>query len=265
MIRLAVENTFTKVITPVIAEHQAVDDCLRFKVKAARHIKKYLGARGRHWDGTKSFYDNRNCRFLTGLLAKVILHLKKHRVAYEIIDKRLRPPIKPSLAKPNMLHGIELYDYQLRTVREVIKAGRGVVQLPTGAGKTEIAIATTAALSVPTLFLTHRVNLLYQTARRYVQRTPAIKNKVGIIGDGNYSPNFITLATVQTIWSALKRYPAEMAHTLKGFQLLIIDEAHRSGALPVQNIPPKRYRRPTSRQCFVRAPTTGWASQQRPL
>jgi superfamily II DNA or RNA helicase len=129
-----------------------------------------------------------------------------------------------------MLAGITLYDFQIRTVKEVVKAGRGVVQLPTGAGKTEIAIAATKALSVPTLFLTHRVNLLYQTAKRYAQRNPEIKDKIGVIGDGNYSPNFITLATVQTIWSALKRYPSEIVPMLKQFQMLIIDEAHRSGA-----------------------------------
>jgi hypothetical protein len=32
MIRFAVENTFTKAISPVIAEHGAIDACLRYKV-----------------------------------------------------------------------------------------------------------------------------------------------------------------------------------------------------------------------------------------
>ena len=229
MIRLAVENTFTKALSTDAGHHAAIDDCLRYTVPNFQYIKRSMGPRGRHWDGTKSFYDNRSCTFLTGLLGKVVMYLKSQGIAYEIIDRRSKP-CEGAYIDPKMLVGITLYDFQVRTVKEVVKAGRGVVQLPTGAGKTEIAIATTKALSVPTLFLTHRVNLLYQTAKRYALRNPEIKDKIGVIGDGNYSPNFITLATVQTIWSALKRYPSEIVPLLKNFHMLIIDEAHRSGA-----------------------------------
>ena len=235
MLRLAVENTFIKAISPDPSHHNAIDSALRYHTANWRHIKRRMLRREpknpywREFDGTKSFYDRKHCYFLTGLLGKVLLNIRKQGIPYEIIDKR-RNPSPGAYTDAKMLSGITLYDYQLRTIKEIAKAGRGVVKLPTGAGKTEIAIAATKALSVPTLFLTHRVNLLYQTAERYALRNPEIKNKIGIIGDGNYEPNFITLATVQTIWSALKKYTAEMLSVLKGFHMLIIDEAHRTGA-----------------------------------
>jgi superfamily II DNA or RNA helicase len=111
-----------------------------------------------------------------------------------------------------------------------LQAKRGIAKLATGAGKTEIAIAITKALNIPTLFLTHRVNLLYQTAKRYIARVPELKGRVSVIGDGNYETNFITIATVQTLYNLVQKDREQAIFELSPFQLLIIDEAHHSGA-----------------------------------
>ena len=95
---------------------------------------------------------------------------------------------------------------------------------------TESAISITKGLNVPTIFLTHRVNLLHQTKRRFEQRLPEFKGKIGIIGDSIFEPGFITIGTVQTIHSMIKSNPDKIIPILKQYQLLIIDEAHRSGA-----------------------------------
>jgi superfamily II DNA or RNA helicase len=95
---------------------------------------------------------------------------------------------------------------------------------------TECAIAVTKALAQPTLFLTHRVNLLHQTAKRFAKRLPELKGHIGFIGDGQYEPSFITIATVQTLHSMIKRHPKVARELLAQFKVLIIDEAHRSGS-----------------------------------
>ena len=234
MIQLIVNNVYTKAVSSSAREHNAINGCLTYKIPQWRNIKKQMLKKQprsqywKRWNGSKSFYHTQHY-FLTGLLRHVTDHLRKMGITYEVMDARHKP-LTPAPVDKNMLEGITLYDFQERTVREVIKKGRGVVQLPTGAGKTEIAIAVTKAANVPTLFLTHRVNLLYQTAKRYASRAPEYKDKIGVIGDSNYTPNFITLATVQTIQSLLKRYPEQIKDILAQYQNLIVDEAHRFGS-----------------------------------
>ena len=87
---------------------------------------------------------------------------------------------------------------------------------------TETCIAITKCLNIPTLFLTHRVNLLHQTKRRFEQRLPEMKNKIGVIGDSVFEPNFITIGTVQTIHSMIKSNPEKILPLLKQYQMLII-------------------------------------------
>jgi superfamily II DNA or RNA helicase len=237
LVKLVVDNVFTSVVTSVQKEINIIDICLQYEVNNWKQIKANMkrkqpgNAYWRNWNGKKSFYERKHKAFLTGLLGKVVQHLRAYNIGYEIIDKR-QAPSNGVRVHPDILHGITMngkYDYQLRAANEFISAGRGVVKLPTGAGKTEISIAVTRALNLPTLFLTHRVNLLYQTAKRFAVRCPPLEKRIGIIGDGNYQPNLITLATVQTLQSMMKKHPSEFVDLMGQFQFLIIDEAHRSG------------------------------------
>lgn len=63
---------------------------------------------------------------------------------------------------------------------------------------TEIAIAATQRFGLKTLFLTHKVDLVRQTRKRYAKR---LGHPVGMISEGDWLPADITVATVQTIMS----------------------------------------------------------------
>ena len=181
----------------------------------------------------KSFYIRPQNVFMAGLLPLVIRWLETNSIEYQVEDKRQKPEnLSTGLVEihEGMLKGITLHDYQVRTIKGFVEAGRGVVQLPTGSGKTEIAIAIVKALNVPTIWLTHRVNLLYQTAKRFVTRYPAVKDQIGVVGNGVFDPKFLTMATVQTIQSMLKNDRPETAAMLRGFQCFVIDEAHWVGS-----------------------------------
>jgi superfamily II DNA or RNA helicase len=63
---------------------------------------------------------------------------------------------------------------------------------------TEIAIMATKRFGLPTLFLTHKLDLVRQTRNRFHQR---LGRPVGMISEGEWLPADITVATIQTILS----------------------------------------------------------------
>lgn len=235
MIRLLIDNVFTQATASDPSELNTIEACLQYEVKNYQAIKANMRRRQpsnpywRNWDGKKSFFDTKYGAFLTGLLASVIPYLRACDIDYEIVDRRSVPDRVASVTS-KVLHKLVLRDYQVRAANEFLDKGRGVIKLSTGGGKTEVAIAVAKVLRLPTIFLTHRVNLLYQTAKRFVSRWPEMKSQIGVIGDGNYQPKFITLATVQTLQAMMKRASDEFVDLMAYFQFMIIDEAHRAAS-----------------------------------
>ncbi len=90
---------------------------------------------------------------------------------------------------------------------------------------TEIFIGLTKILKVPTLLLTHRKELLYQTSKRIQDR---LGWKVNRIGDGlDESGQLVTVAMVQTL---AKLPPKNLRKKLENYQLLVCDEVHHGGS-----------------------------------
>jgi superfamily II DNA or RNA helicase len=96
--------------------------------------------------------------------------------------------------------------------------GRGVVVLPTGAGKTVLALMATARLGLRTLVVVPTIELLYQWRDAMVDRLGVAKSKVGIVGDGRRELRPITIITYAS--AAMPNAP------IAGTGLLICDEAH---------------------------------------
>src|SRR5690242_11507603 len=73
--------------------------------------------------------------------------------------------------------------------------GRGVVVLPTGAGKTVLALMAIARLGVRTLVVVPTNELLNQWRDGVVNRLGVAKIKVGVVGDGRHDVRPITIIT----------------------------------------------------------------------
>ncbi len=175
------------------AELLCVSQALTFETENWRVIRAQALRRqpgNPYWlryNGQGTFYDHRVKGFLSGLLPLVLRGLASQGHAMNVIDQRRPPHSVPPPVYPE-LDGIKLRNYQMRAAQSFLKAGRGVTQIATGGGKTEIAIALTKALGLPTLFLTHRVNLLWQTAELFAKRLPEYKDRIGVIGMGWLRP-----------------------------------------------------------------------------
>ncbi len=73
---------------------------------------------------------------------------------------------------------------------------RGILSIATGGGKTEVAVAMTEMANVPTIFIVHRKDLLYQALERFDKYGIS----AGVIGDGKFKlGKLVTIATFQTL------------------------------------------------------------------
>jgi len=159
--------------------------------------------------------------FPTGFVALIRQAAKDKGFKFEIGDLRVAPCVPDPAADLAWLR-----PYQLEAVQAVAARTRGVIKVPTGGGKTEIAVGCAKLLPCLWLFLVHRSTLLDQAAERYEARTGRL---AGRIGDGLWEiPPGCTfvVATFQTLAKAkAKRDPRflELATKVQG---LLADEAH---------------------------------------
>jgi superfamily II DNA or RNA helicase len=96
--------------------------------------------------------------------------------------------------------------------------GRGLVVLPTGAGKTIVALMAIERTRLRTLVVVPTIELLYQWRDAIVERLGIPKSKVGVVGDGQKEYRSITVTT----YASAAMPTARIGDT----GLLICDEAH---------------------------------------
>lgn len=106
--------------------------------------------------------------------------------------------------------------------------GRGMVVLPTGAGKTVLALMAVAHAGVRTLVVVPTIELLHQWREALVQKLGLPAAMVGIIGGGVRQSRPITVITYDS--AAMPR------RKLDTWGLLIFDEAHHLPATAYRRI-----------------------------
>jgi superfamily II DNA or RNA helicase len=115
--------------------------------------------------------------------------------------------------------------YQREAVAAWLRAGgRGIVVLPTGAGKTIVAYDAIARLDVRTLIVVPTIELLRQWRAGAVERLGTTAEMVGAVGGGERTSGPITIITYDS--AAMPR------RKLHGYGLLVFDEVHH---LPAQS------------------------------
>jgi len=145
---------------------------------------------------------------------QIVRHLEASGMEYR--DEAMRAP-----SPPPMRADLDLRDYQSEALSEWSKSGyRGVVVLPTGAGKTFIAVKAIEALQASTLITVPTIVLVEQW-REVLEESLGVT--VGALGGGERD---IQPVTVSTYDSASLR-----AGSLGNlFRLLVFDEVHHLAA-----------------------------------
>jgi superfamily II DNA or RNA helicase len=126
----------------------------------------------------------------------------------------------PVLPQPEPWRGPTLRPYQAAAAAAWEAAGRrGLVVLPTGAGKTRLALAVMAHLGGRTLCVVPTRVLLEQWARALAEH---YRCAIGRFGDGQRDERPLTVATTASALIHAERLGQR-------FDLLVIDEAHHFG------------------------------------
>lgn len=163
----------------------------------------------KHWRGEARLYRDLvlNCRDQG-------LAVQDRCRSYQTIELTLQQPLVP---RPHQQQAIQAW----------AKDGyRGVVAMPTGAGKTIFAIMAMHLVKRPTLVVVPTIDLLHQWV--------TVLNKyfgvaIGVLGDGKREVLPITVATYDSAAMMIGEYSSQ-------FGLLICDECHHLPAEIYQNI-----------------------------
>ena len=215
------ENEQERTVCNSIANAHAVMAPGALYMRAYQVWKKTKGKAG--WDGRVRLIQK---SVMTGIVPYVIDKLKGQVSRIEVVDNRT------SISKVLSNTSVPLKDYQKEAVDAAINNKenglwwpRGILEIATGGGKTEVAVAMYQIMPVPTLFLVHRKHLLKQAKDRFLKY--GIQS--GQVGDGvlDLHPN-LNIATIQTIESKLRR--GESMGWLNDVQQVFFDEAHSIAA-----------------------------------
>lgn len=201
MTKIIVGNVYS-IITDT---NQATIDLLYDKL-AVRKPGYYFSPsfRMKKWDGYIRFFNKKNNSFPSGLLKMVLEELEGD---VEIYDERetfeVEIPEKIKLYEPDADEGfIMLRDYQYDAVVNALKQARGIVNVATNGGKTEIASGIIQQLlpklqeGQRILFVTHSKEIFHQSADRIEKR---LNIKVGKVGDGIWDERLVTIMMIPTV------------------------------------------------------------------
>ena len=200
------------------------------------------------WDGSLCFFHRNSNTLDVGLID--IAREKALEIGLDIPVVDMRPKVSIDLGPDEkiatILEGKTLRDYQVGANRAIFEKTRGIIQSPTGSGKTVIAAAATRIANIfgkRVLFITHQKELMYQTHKAFTN----CGIDTGLCGDSTRDLRHPTvIGTVQTLYGGtekkskegkiIRRADPELAALLKGADFIFLDEAHRGDTMTFQAV-----------------------------
>lgn len=195
-----------------------------YELKNSHWIKKARPQAKTTIDFYNSMYKTLPIGFKSGLLKTLQDYAlyKKVQLDLEVIEHRQFND-KLLYMPDSFVNGRILRDYQKEAVDIFLRNKIGILEIATGAGKTEIAIDLIRQIKRKTLFLVDKIELLRQTKKRIED---SLGINVGSIGAGFNDTQDITVATIQT----LNKNPILFAKYLNDIRFVIFDETHKVAA-----------------------------------
>jgi superfamily II DNA or RNA helicase len=185
--------------------------------------------RNHNWDGFNRLM-TKGGRFPAGLVPYVLTRLAS---APAINDTRVRPAPCDAIAPASL--SVALAAHQEEAVSAGYREGRGIIDHCVGAGKSWVLAELVRRCGVPALVLVHTKELLRQNFE-VLREVLDIPNFIGWIGDGQWEPNWITVATYQSINAAMRHYPKDVKRFMAQVQNVLVDECQHSLAPTYESV-----------------------------
>lgn len=220
MITLTIHNAYTYVSGSTAEQDTVIMNALR-----ARNPKHYLGFGAKYIH----FYDPALCKFYTGLLPRVKVHLRNRNWKFLVVDRRTKlPPIPDKILSKVPF---EFTPRQRKAIRIITKRGTVIVAGAVNSGKTDISIEclhrflTVLQKDEVLLVIVDSQNLLDEWVERL--QASGIED-VGIIHGHDFHLRPITVTTFQTLARRLenRRMGRILTDRTRGY---VADECHKAG------------------------------------
>jgi len=211
-VQLELRNVATRIVQADEYERAWLRNLLTFRAVGATGAERPL-----------RLLDEATGEFPSGFLPIVQTRAAKELRTLDVLDVRPAAPARDESVNVSWLR-----DYQREALEAVCARERGILWLPTAAGKT--ATASSIVASFPSgrwLFLVHRLSLLNQTATAFQTWT---SENAGRVGESGWRPRRFTVATFQTLAARLANGDAEARALLEAADGVIVDEAHALAA-----------------------------------
>jgi superfamily II DNA or RNA helicase len=141
----------------------------------------------------------------------LVEHLRLQKISYVDLARNYEPvELKQASTRTPFPHQTEALEVWWRS------GGRGVVVLPTGTGKTFLAMLAIERVGRPTLVVTPTIDLLHQW---HDELAAAFTVPIGLVGGGHYDFQSLTITTYDSAYIHLERWGNR-------FGLVVFDECH---------------------------------------
>ena len=216
--KIASKVKIIKTGTEVIVEggedlHSLISERLSYLMPGYEFSEKY---RNGYWDGKIRLF--KRGKTAQGFFS-IIYEILSEKYDVEVVETKYK-----EFEKQNYEFNFEeLREYQKRAVDFALRKRRCILGLPTGSGKTIIALKIIKETGLPAIICVHTKELLYQWKRRVEE---VLGVECGVVGDGNWEESEVTVSTLQTLLAAKKRDENFSRET----GVVIFDECHKTSA-----------------------------------
>lgn len=201
--RVSIGNSMSQIVDMTPEHYQNLRRVLSYKVPGSYFSNDPTG-------GIRYLITKRG-EFATGLLERVKSWAEASKLLLQLTDLRKRPGVSPNMIKATL--GFKTYEVQDEAANACYTHHRGIVQAPTGCGKSVMIALTVDRLKVPTLVVVPSLELKRQLTESLTATFG--RKAVGELGKP------IAVMNIQSL---------DPKAPLKGYPCVIIDEYHHSAA-----------------------------------